>query len=266
MPTPPCGARLRRGPWGRRAPETRGEGSAMNGASGTSFFHIPPWRLSHVRTQVTVDWKRETPDFAYQSYNRDHDWGFDAGITVRASPHLPTWAMNALIPRSRSSPGLSSCHMLTFLAIACKKRFTVDGYRDEAVGILGRIGGKVGHDRVTLRPQVRFGGREDTDAGGTGADARTGPPRLLHRQLGEDRGRRGAAVSCWDEASRGDWSAGLRTDVRQIHPPIQAQGNRRGVRPPRSPAARSPLQHRTESPCGSRPVRPERGLTQARFA
>ncbi len=29
--------------------------------------------------------------------------------------------------------------MLTFLAIACKKRFIVDGYRDEAVGILGRI-------------------------------------------------------------------------------------------------------------------------------
>jgi len=26
--------------------------------------------------------------------------------------------------------------MLTFLAIACKKRFTVDGYQDQAVGIL----------------------------------------------------------------------------------------------------------------------------------
>ncbi len=28
---------------------------------------------------VTVEWKRETPDFAYQSYNRDHNWTFDAG-------------------------------------------------------------------------------------------------------------------------------------------------------------------------------------------
>ena len=34
---------------------------------------------------ITVEWKRETPDFAYQSYNRDHNWTFDAGITVRAS-------------------------------------------------------------------------------------------------------------------------------------------------------------------------------------
>jgi hypothetical protein len=28
---------------------------------------------------VTVDWKRETSDFAYETYNRDHDWVFDAG-------------------------------------------------------------------------------------------------------------------------------------------------------------------------------------------
>ena len=28
---------------------------------------------------ATIDWKRETPDFAYESYNRDHDWPFDSG-------------------------------------------------------------------------------------------------------------------------------------------------------------------------------------------
>ena len=40
---------------------------------------------------VTIDWKRETPDFDYKTYNRDHDWIFDAGVTVRASatPRLP---------------------------------------------------------------------------------------------------------------------------------------------------------------------------------
>jgi hypothetical protein len=38
---------------------------------------------------VTIEWKRETPDFSYRSYNRDHDWTFDAGITVRAwTPRL----------------------------------------------------------------------------------------------------------------------------------------------------------------------------------
>ncbi len=31
---------------------------------------------------------------------------------------------------------LSSCHMLTFLAIACKQKFVIDSYEDEAVGRL----------------------------------------------------------------------------------------------------------------------------------
>lgn len=35
--------------------------------------------------RATIDWRRETPDFAYPTYNRDHDWSFDGGITVRAS-------------------------------------------------------------------------------------------------------------------------------------------------------------------------------------
>ena len=35
---------------------------------------------------VTVQWRRETPDFAYETYNRDHDWAFDAVPVHRCSP------------------------------------------------------------------------------------------------------------------------------------------------------------------------------------
>jgi organic hydroperoxide reductase OsmC/OhrA len=111
---------------------------------------------------VTIDWKRETPDFGYQSYNRDHDWIFDAGITVRASANPAYLGRESCIdPEEAFVASLSSCHMLTFLAIACKKRFTVDGYRDQAVGILGKDeAGNLAMTRVTLRPQVRFGGEK----------------------------------------------------------------------------------------------------------
>jgi organic hydroperoxide reductase OsmC/OhrA len=109
---------------------------------------------------VTIDWKRETRDFEYQSYNRDHDWVFDAGITVRASANPAYLGSESCVDPEEAFVGsLSSCHMLTFLAIACKKRFTVDGYRDQAVGILGKDqAGSLAMTRVTLRPQVRFGG------------------------------------------------------------------------------------------------------------
>jgi organic hydroperoxide reductase OsmC/OhrA len=37
-------------------------------------------------------------------------------------------------PEEAFVAALSSCHMLTFLAIACKQRFVLDSYEDEAVG------------------------------------------------------------------------------------------------------------------------------------
>jgi len=109
-----------------------------------------------------IDWKRETPDFEYQSYNRDHDWVLDAGITVRASAN-PAYQGNErrVDPEEAFVASLSSCHVLTFLAIACKKRFTVNGYRDQAVGILGKDQtGRLAMTRVTLHPEVRFSGEK----------------------------------------------------------------------------------------------------------
>ena len=56
---------------------------------------------------------------------------------VRASAN-PAYEGNerCVDPEEAYVTSLSSCHMLTFLAIACKKRITVDGYQDQAVGIL----------------------------------------------------------------------------------------------------------------------------------
>ena len=49
--------------------------------------------------------------------------------------------------------------MLTFLAIACKKRLTVDRYRDQAVGILAKDqAGNLAITQVTLRPEIEFSG------------------------------------------------------------------------------------------------------------
>ena len=96
---------------------------------------------------ATIEWRRETPDFAYETYNRDHDWSFDAGITVRASAN-PAYlgSENCVDPEEAFVASLSSCHMLTFLAIAARKKYVVDNYHDEAVGVLEKdSGGQVGH-------------------------------------------------------------------------------------------------------------------------
>jgi organic hydroperoxide reductase OsmC/OhrA len=110
--------------------------------------------------KATIAWTRQTADFTYQTYNRDHDWTFDAGVTVRASA-APAYlgSESCVDPEEAFVASLSSCHMLTFLAIAAKKRLVVDRYQDHAVGILDKNdAGRLAVVRVTLRPEVTFSG------------------------------------------------------------------------------------------------------------
>lgn len=110
--------------------------------------------------KAVIGWKRESADFTYASYNRDHDWAFEGGTRLRASA-APQFRGNAAHPDPESAlvAALSSCHMLTFLAIAARKGYVVDSYRDEAVGHLEKnANGKLAVTRVELHPVIAFGG------------------------------------------------------------------------------------------------------------
>jgi organic hydroperoxide reductase OsmC/OhrA len=112
--------------------------------------------------KATIHWQRETPDFQYETYNRDHDWEFDAGIKIRASA-APAYlgSTGCVDPEEAFVASLSSCHMLTFLAIASRKHFSVDDYQDEAAGLLEKNAeGRLAITKVTLQPQVKFGGEK----------------------------------------------------------------------------------------------------------
>jgi len=110
--------------------------------------------------KVTLEWKRESADFSYESYNRDHVLIFEGGVRVPASA-APAYRGNPahVNPEDALVAALSSCHMLTFLAVAAKKKFVVDGYSDHAVGFLEKNQkGKLAITRVILRPKLTFGG------------------------------------------------------------------------------------------------------------
>ena len=67
-------------------------------------------------------------------------------------------------PEEAFVAALSSCHMLTFLAIAAKKRLVVDSYDDHAVGVMAKnANGKLAITQVTLHPKITFAG-ETPDA------------------------------------------------------------------------------------------------------
>ena len=110
--------------------------------------------------KITLEWKRETDSFTYDSNNRDHMLIFEGGARVPASA-APAYRGNpALVnPEDALVAALSSCHMLTFLAVAAKKKFVVDRYSDDAVGFLEKNAkGKLAVTRAILRPKVTFSG------------------------------------------------------------------------------------------------------------
>lgn len=106
-----------------------------------------------------IRWQRESADFSYDGFNRAHRWVFD-GVEVAASS-APEYLGEAdrVDPEQAFVAAIASCHMLTFLAIAAKKRLVVDAYADDAVGMLEKNAeGKLTVTQVVLRPRVRFGG------------------------------------------------------------------------------------------------------------
>jgi organic hydroperoxide reductase OsmC/OhrA len=114
---------------------------------------------------ATIRWSRNGAEgFAKGQYSRAHEWVFDGGVTIPASPspHIvpqPWSDLNAVDPEEAFVASLSSCHMLFFVDLARRGGFVADDYVDEAEGMLEkRDDGKMWMSHVTLRPRVTWGG------------------------------------------------------------------------------------------------------------
>ncbi len=111
--------------------------------------------------RIQLNWEKGDVPFSYESYSRNHAITFKNGpetLTVSGAPAFHGDGTKA-DPEDLLVAALSSCHMLSFLAIASKKRLTVNSYEDDAVGFLEDDGGKSWIARVVLRPRVEI----DTD-------------------------------------------------------------------------------------------------------
>jgi len=112
--------------------------------------------------KATISWTRESADFSYNTFSRDHVWRFENGVEIPASAAPQYLGDSARVdPESALVAALSSCHMLTFLALAANRGFVVDGYEDPAVGHLEKnASGKLAVTRIELRPRVSFSGEK----------------------------------------------------------------------------------------------------------
>lgn len=105
--------------------------------------------------RITLTWTDGGKPFTYESYPREHSITYKAGqqVITSAAPAYRGDGIHA-DPEDLLVAALSSCHMLSFLAIAAKKRLTVKSYEDDAVGFLENDKGTLWVTRVILRPKV----------------------------------------------------------------------------------------------------------------
>ena len=107
---------------------------------------------------ASLRWNRDGKPFTYEGYSRDHEWIFDGGQRLTGSAAQAfLGSTEGVDPEEALVVALSSCHMLTLLAIAAKKGWVVDRYEDDAEGTLGKnADGKLALTHVILRPRIVF--------------------------------------------------------------------------------------------------------------
>jgi organic hydroperoxide reductase OsmC/OhrA len=112
--------------------------------------------------KAKLTWSRGDAGFGYKEFPREHEWTFDNGQTVRASAAVDFLGKPGFTdPEEAYTAALTSCHLLTFLAIASMSGYTVDAYEDEAVGHLEKAeDGKPWLARVEMHPRIAFSGEK----------------------------------------------------------------------------------------------------------
>jgi organic hydroperoxide reductase OsmC/OhrA len=120
--------------------------------------------MNHEYT-AEVLWQRSADErFTDNRYSRRHQLRFDGGAQVVASSSpsvvpLPWSDAAGVDPEEMFVASLASCHMLWFLSLAAKARFSVASYRDHAAGVMTKNSdGRLWVSRVVLRPEVAFDG------------------------------------------------------------------------------------------------------------
>lgn len=105
--------------------------------------------------KINLTWNDGGKPFTYETYPREHTITYKTGqqMVTSAAPAYRGDGIHA-DPEDLLVAALSSCHMLSFLAICAKKRLTVQSYQDDATGFLEQDGGKLWLTRVILRPLV----------------------------------------------------------------------------------------------------------------
>jgi len=105
-----------------------------------------------------LSWSLGDAELVHGSYNNNHRVSFSGGLaaTMTSAPDYggdPRFVS----PEEAMAAALSSCHMMTFLALAAKAKWKLKRYKDRAVAVLGNTeDGRTKVAAITLHPVTEF--------------------------------------------------------------------------------------------------------------
>lgn len=107
---------------------------------------------------IDLHWHRKEAYFKPFAYSGEHTIQYNSHYDVLADA-APDWGGDPdnTNPEQALAAALSSCHMMTFLAMASKADWPVASYHDHAVAHLGKNPkGQMSVTQIDLNPVVRF--------------------------------------------------------------------------------------------------------------
>ena len=88
---------------------------------------------------IELNWTLGNGELSYGQYNTDHKIKINDEILLNASSAAEYGGNpNNLNPEQALAAAISSCHMMTFLALAAKMNWPVIKYKDNAIATLGK--------------------------------------------------------------------------------------------------------------------------------
>lgn len=107
---------------------------------------------------IDLHWQRQEAELKPQAYSAEHVIQYNASTEIDADS-APEYGGKPehTNPEQALAAALSSCHMMTFLALAAKAGWPVASYHDHAEAHLGKNPkGLMSVTRIDLNPVVRF--------------------------------------------------------------------------------------------------------------
>ena len=106
---------------------------------------------------ISLEWILQEEELKPDSFSKNHKILINDNLFNAGSAPEYGGKVNELNPEQSLAAAISSCHMMTFLALAAKMRWPVKSYKDTAHAFLGKNSkNKMCVNKIELNPSILF--------------------------------------------------------------------------------------------------------------